>query len=190
MGDGGVVQTDALLAGYCKPGSGKIVLSKAILLPVGVWSNTLRRVRRGAYNVLETYAAPSRHAKGRQPASVGSTVSPSDITSPHRAIYEKLVQACALMYTSTKRETELTKRWRVTKGPMTLVDRGAVWEGWAAYVDRGIEMSAKERQGAVLSSGIIDGGVEKKMDEEALRRKREMDELMEEDENEDEEMAG
>ena len=51
-------------------------------------------------------------------------------------------------------------------------------------------MSAKERQGAVLSSGIIDEGVEKKMDEEALRRKREMDELMEEDENEDEEMAG
>lgn len=201
LGDGGVVETDALLVGYSKPGSGKIVLSKAIFLPVGVWTNTLRRVRRGAYTVLETYAVPASHPKYAarfQQGLFGAAPKLRDETgpNPHRFIYSKVAQAYALMSSSKNREHELTKRWRVTKGPMTRVERGAVWEGWAATLDKGIEMSARERMGAVVSSDLIDEGVEKKKgrdedEEERERRRKEIEELMDMDEDEesnDEEM--
>lgn len=197
-GDGGTVETDALLVGHSHPGSGKIVLSKAIFLPVGVWSNTLRRVRRGAYTVLESYLPSPSHPKvvnsTRQPFLASSVCSASLSTNPHHAVYQKLVQAYSLMAGSKDRERELTKRWRATPGPMTQHDRGAVWEGWGVTLVDGIEMNTVERRGALLSSGLIDEGVEKKgrvsgVDEDEVeRRRREIDELMEEDSAEDENM--
>lgn len=179
MGDNGVVQTDALLIGHCQPGSGKIVLSKAIFLPAGVWENTLRKVRNGKYEVLETYPAPATFHF----VNFGAKL--MERTGPHRSAYTKLAQAYSLMSNTRTREHDLTKRWRTSRGPTTLIDRGAVWEGWAVYVDKEIELSASERKGAVLSSGLIDEGVERKVDEEAMRRRREMDELMDEDDYED-----
>ncbi|KAF1939727.1 hypothetical protein EJ02DRAFT_496289 [Clathrospora elynae] len=192
MGNSGVSETDAFLVGHAKPGSGNIVLNKAIFLPVGVWENTLRRVRRGKYVVLETYPSPmSPYAKGAgsgQSVLFGPSAGDGGAaikTPPHQVVYEKLRQAYGFMASSRAREHDLTKRWRVTKGPMTLFDRGAVWEGWAVTLDRGIGMCAAERRGSLIMSGVIDEGVERKLDAEEERRRREMDELLAEDEDEE-----
>jgi hypothetical protein len=73
---------------------------------------------------------------------------------------------------------------------MTAVDRGAVWEGWAVTLDREIALDGKEREGAYSRSGFIDEGVEGKVDPEGERRRRVIDELLEEDEDEDADMEG
>jgi hypothetical protein len=185
----GSLETDALLLGHEEASTGKLVLSKAILLPVGVWSNTLRKVRSGRWSVLETYPSPFLNGtrKGKEKARESNC---------HAAVYEKLVQAYGLVISDAKRrEEELTKRWRVSRGPMTAVDRGAVWEGWGVYLDQGIAMSAVERKDALRSSaGGFSGNVEvlggqaSVYDDAdgAARRKKEMQELMDEDEVEDE----
>lgn len=168
-----IESTDALLLGHTHPGSGKIILSKAIFLPTSVWTNTLRRVRVGAYTVLETYVRPK--------LSFPSCFNPSTYpASPHHAIYTKLTHAYSLISSSSDRENDVTKRWRCTRGPMTMQDRGAVWEGWAAVLERGIEMTAEERRGAVVSLGIINGGMDRKGGDngEDDRRRREVDELI------------
>ncbi|XPT00605.1 hypothetical protein M3J09_009756 [Ascochyta lentis] len=199
MGNGGCVETDALLLGHEDGASGALVLSKALLLPVGVWENTLRKVQCGRWEVLETYGCPSSHVarskdndKGKGKEKVGTR------EGCHGAVYEKLAMAFALMKDSPlqAREELLTKRWRASRGPVTAFDRGAVWEGWAAYLDRGIEMSAVERVGAL--GRHVDEGFAREDDgddgdghwpygdrEEATRRRREMQELMDEDEEMD-----
>lgn len=192
MGNSGSALTDALLIGHCVPGSGKIVLNLAVFLPVGVWENTLRRVRKGAYSILETYPSPKARLGLGVHGEISSTAKDDGLATPHKAVYEKLAQAYSIMASARDREAQLTKRWRTSKGPMTLVDRGAVWEGWAAVLDRGIEMSARERKGALLHSGLVDEGVEGKRrfgGAEAERRRREIEELLEEEEMDvDEEM--
>jgi hypothetical protein len=175
MGNGGVPETDALLLGYSHPGSGKIMLSRAIFLPVGVWSNTLERVRKGKYSVLETYPGPE--SKLYLP------------DGPHKTVYEKLKTAYSIMRSASNREEDLTKRWRVTKGPMTPVERGAVWEGWAVVLDTEVSLDRGERRGAFLSSTLIDEGTGRNVDPEAERVRREIEELLEEDE-EDEDIEG
>ncbi|KAJ4365257.1 hypothetical protein N0V83_008876 [Neocucurbitaria cava] len=203
LGDGGVTQTDAMLVGYAQPGSGKIVLSSAFFLPVGVWKNMLRRVTKGAYHVLETYAGPEAQSK-LDPSTLlgsqygkGSGMGPhdaakemDDTTIPHRTAYSKLAQAYAIMTTAKNREEELTKRWRATKGLMMRYDRGAVWEGWAATLDRGIEMTAKDRIGAFVDRWLIDEGTDNKPlrteeDYEMERRRKEVEEELEAWENGD-----
>jgi hypothetical protein len=170
LGDNDAIETDAFLIGYTHPRSGKIVLSTALFMPVGCWANSLNRVRKGAYKVLETYPAL------RQPRA-------------HKAVYEKLAQAYGIMRSKT-REDELTKRWRASQGPMTQRERGAVWEGWAAVLDREIEMGKKDREGAILSSCLIDEGVDgQRRGPEEERRWREIEELLEEEDwDEDVEM--
>lgn len=79
-----------------------------------------------------------------------------------------------------KRERELTKRWRVSKGRMTGSERGAVWEGWGVEVDREVSLSREERSGAVLHDRIIYG--ESEADKERERRRREIEEMLEEEE--------
>ncbi|KAF2035468.1 hypothetical protein EK21DRAFT_54177 [Setomelanomma holmii] len=175
LGDNHAIETDAFLLGYTTPGTGKVELSKALFMPVGCWTNTLRRVRKGAYKVLETYLAPSTE-RGL----------PAGCTShPHKVVYEKLAQGYNIMRSSCTspqaREDLMTKRWRASPGPMTQRDRGAVWEGWGVTLDRGMEMGAGERKGALLSSWLVDEGVDKRVDEEAERRRRELEELMEEE---------
>ncbi|KAF2625322.1 hypothetical protein BU25DRAFT_492965 [Macroventuria anomochaeta] len=194
MGNSGCAETDALLLGHEEVGSGKLVLSKAILVPVGVWENTLRKVRSGRWSVLETYACPSSHpakGKGKGKERTGDRAE----KGCHRAVYDKLAQAYGMMTgLPAVREELLTKRWRVSRGPMTIYDRGAVWEGWGAFVDRGIEMSAAEREGAVKSEVEVSGKVEDGGmgdgyapygDAEKERRRREVEELMDEDEDEE-----
>ncbi|KAF1928565.1 uncharacterized protein M421DRAFT_62859 [Didymella exigua CBS 183.55] len=188
MGDSGCIETDALMLGHEDSSSGKLILSKAILLPVGVWENTLRKARAGRWSVLETYACPSSHpAKGKGKRKVGD-----ENKGCHGFVYDKLVQAYSMISSAPEvRENELTKRWRTSPGPMTSFDRGAVWEGWGVYVDRGVEMSVDERNDAMkseaeavpkagASSSSEDYGPYRETDE-ALRRKREMEELMDED---------
>ena len=106
----------------------------------------------------------------------------------HRAVYDKLAQAYGMMSVDAEaREEELTKRWRVSRGPMTGCDRGAVWEGWGVVVDREVSMSRVERQGAMKSEAGASGGtgneavgeVDRDVDE-ARRRQQEMEELMDE----------
>lgn len=167
--------TDAILLGHEDGQTGALVLSKAILLPVGVWENTLRKVRAGKWSVLESYICPRAHpgldTKGKGKSEEGAA------RGCHRAVYDKLEQACGMMRErADEREELLTKRWRVAPGPMTSFDRGAVWEGWGAYVDRGVEMSAAERVGAwrLDQTGL---------DEE---RRREIEELIREDEEREE----
>jgi hypothetical protein len=191
MGNNGATETDAFLVGHLHPGSAKLVLSRAIFMPVGVWENTLTRVRKGKYDVLETYAATASHPKLK---GNGPSYRFPEGMGAHEAVYKKFAQVYNIMRSSTDRERDLTKRWRATKGPMTQRDRGAVWEGWAVCLDREIEMGAEERRGAFLSSGLIDEGVHRKAGgvvvgtvdhEEVERRRREMEELMEEDEDEE-----
>jgi hypothetical protein len=160
-------ETDAFLLGYSQAGSGNIVISRGIFLPAGVWTNALERVRKDKYEVLETYYGP------RAPIAIWSDPRKR---VPHKAAYSKISQAFALI-SPRKREEELTKRWRVTPGPMTATDRGAVWEGWAVTLDKGIEMGVKEREGAlVLSPLIIEGETE--VDVEKERRRKEIEELL------------
>lgn len=179
MGNKGCIETDALILGYEDAKTGALVLSKAILLPMGVWENMLRRARNRHCTVLETYPHPSMHpdkpkGKGKEKADQSASEE-----GCHRAVYDKLAQAYGMINAAPKgREEELTKRWRVNKGPMTSSDRGAVWEGWGVYVDRGIEMSASERQDALK---FKEGFWPYSSAEEAERRRKEIDEMIEED---------
>ncbi|KZM20111.1 hypothetical protein ST47_g8771 [Ascochyta rabiei] len=198
VGNDGRMETDALLLGHEDAAGGALVLSKALFLPVGVWENTLRKVRGGRWSVLETYGCPSTHpakGKGKARAGVGGTGREAEC---HGAVYGKLATAYALMRGSppAAREELLTKRWRVSRGPLTALDRGAVWEGWAAYIDQDIKMSAIERKGAMgrdvngAAAKVEDGDVRDgywpcSKDGEAARRRREMEELMDEDEDMD-----
>jgi hypothetical protein len=163
---GNAAETDAFLLGYAQPGGGKIVLSRGIFLPAGVWKNALERVRKDKYECIENYMGPK----------APSLYWDDPLRRiPHRSSYNKIVQAFSLISKSRNREYELTKRWRVTPGPMTATERGAVWEGWGVTVDRGIEMGEKEREGALNLNGCIDGEEE---DVEKERRRREIEELL------------
>ncbi|KAI4937159.1 uncharacterized protein J4E92_001887 [Alternaria infectoria] len=164
LGDSGVAETDAFLLGYTHPKSGKITLNRAVFLPLGVWANAQDRVRKGHYQVLESYAAPN----GRP-------------SVPHRAAYEKVKQAYEMMIMGSPvaRERELTKRWRASRGRMTATQRGAVWEGWAVEVDREIALNKEDRKGAFVQNALVDG-VDENSDE--ARRRREIEELLETDE--------
>lgn len=199
-GDAGKLETDALLLGTCELGSGRIEISKAIMLPCGVWRNTLRRVQRGAYKVLETYmnptitpasAAAAAMRRAAASSASGSADAPPRAIHPHAAIYNKLLMAYNLMNkmcgTAADREKWHTKRWRASRGPMTAVQRGAVWEGWGLQVDVGIVMEARERVGALRSCDLVDWGVEKRESAEEAARRRELEELMAEEEGEDDE---
>lgn len=177
LGDNGVAETDAFLLGYTHPKSGKITLNRAVFLPLGVWANAQDRVRKGHYQVLESYAAPDRRP-----------------SIAHRAAYEKVKQAYEMMIMESPvaRERELTKRWRASRGRMTATQRGAVWEGWAVEVDREIALGKEDRKGAFVQNALVDG-VDENSDE--ARRRREIEELLEtdeawdyeEDENDDDE---
>jgi hypothetical protein len=164
LGNDSVAETDAFLLGHTHPKSGKITLNRAIFLPLGVWTNAQDRVRKGNYTVLESYVAPNR--------------APS---VPHRAVYEKAKQAFEMMIVGSPaaRERELTKRWRTSKGRMTATERGAIWEGWAVEIDREIAMSREDRKGAFVQNALVDG-IDENSDE--MRRRREIDELLETDE--------
>ena len=192
MGNGGCAETDALLLGH-ENASGSLVLTKAILLPVGVWENTLRKVRSGRWGVVETYACPSSQPATGKGKGKGKAPVCGEGKGCHAAVYDKLAHAYGMMNAAPAvREVELTKRWRVSRGPMTSCDRGAVWEGWGVYVNREIEMSAAEREGALRSElkasvkvddgGVGDGYGPYSDDMEAEKRRKEMEELMDEDE--------
>ncbi|KAF1839234.1 hypothetical protein BDW02DRAFT_487279 [Decorospora gaudefroyi] len=173
LGNLGGAETDALLMGHSQPGSGRIILTSAIFLPMGVWENTLGRVRKRKFRVVESYLGPQspHYALGTKPQD-----------TPHFAAYSKLEYAFNLMTSSDAREDDLTKRWRVSKGPMTAMDRGSVWEGWAATIDRPLTLERQEREGAMSLSDVINHAVERRQDGEKARRRRELEELMEEEE--------
>ncbi|KAG9190675.1 hypothetical protein G6011_08763 [Alternaria panax] len=164
LGNNGCAETDAFLLGHTHPISGKITLSRAVFLPLGVWTNAQDRVRKGKYRVLESYIAPTRGT-----------------SAPHRAVYERLRQAYGTMKTGSPaaRERELTKRWRTSRGRMKETERGAVWEGWAVDIDREIAMNKEDRTGAFVQDALIDGI---NGDSEEARRRKEIDELLETDE--------
>ncbi|KAK3216346.1 hypothetical protein GRF29_8g3027698 [Pseudopithomyces chartarum] len=176
--------TDCMLLGYTKPETGEITFSKAIFLPTNVWENMLRRVQRGHAQVLESYRPPPNHP--RFVASRGTLRNPDEVKGPHRYVYTKLEQIYNLMTSCEDREEELTKRWRISPGPMTGRKRGAVWEGWGLYVDRPIEMGYEERHG--VGSTVrrsMDGkrgfGLSESEWQYKLRSMRELDEMLEEE---------
>ncbi|KAF2848932.1 hypothetical protein T440DRAFT_400145 [Plenodomus tracheiphilus IPT5] len=179
LGDNNALETDALLLGHCIPGTHTITLSRAIFLPTGIWQNLLRRVRTGGWEVLEMYPSGVLAAGGKRKDrfAVRDRV-------PHMAAYAKLEGVWGFMCQGGgEREEGITKRWRVSRGPMTLVERGSVWEGWGVGVDRGVEMGRWEREGAVKYSAWIDEGrAERSLDEEGRRRKREIEEWLAEEE--------
>lgn len=182
--------TDCLILGYTKPETGILELSKAIFLPTGIWENILRRVQRGHAQVLETYAPPPNHP--RFVVNKGILRNPDDIKGPHKFVHTKLTQIFALMTSCSNREQELTKRWRITPGPMTAKARGAVWEGWGLFVDRPVELSYEERHGVgSIVSRSMDGkrgfGLSESEWKEKERRTRELDEMLEEDEEDSDE---
>ncbi|KAL6707217.1 hypothetical protein ACN47E_004764 [Coniothyrium glycines] len=168
--------TDALLLGTCRPGSSAIVLHRAIFLPLGVWHNVLGKVQRGKWCVLETYAAAcAKYASGEEGRDGAG--------GPHRAAYDKLAFALGIMRVRD-REKGVTKRWRVTRGAMSYVERGAVWEGWGVVLDREVCLSSGERRGAVVRVGIVDS-VGIVGDEEEERRRKEVEDLVEGDDEDD-----
>lgn len=184
LGDNHSNTTDAFMLGYTDDelsDSSTIDLSKALFLPTGCWTNVIGKVQRGKWKVLETYQSPAPppiHPKLVKPLGKPSLpVKNPLLKTPHHAAYTKLSTAFNMMQTPSPRhrEASMTKRWRATPGPMSLRDRGAVWEGWGAVVDKGINMSAKEREGA-LAIG--------RRSKEEERIERELEELMEwEEEN-------
>ncbi|KAJ4988169.1 hypothetical protein SVAN01_06265 [Stagonosporopsis vannaccii] len=181
MGNKGCIETDALMLGYEDVKTGSLLLTRAILLPMGVWENTLRRARGGHWTILETYANPLTYSEGSKGKGKEKAAESASSKGCHRAVYDKLAQAYGMITTTPKgREEELTKRWRVTRGPMMSCDRGAVWEGWGVYVDRGIEMSASEREDALKLGEKFWPYKDVK---EAERRRKEIDELIEEDDD-------
>ncbi|KAH8730151.1 hypothetical protein GQ44DRAFT_607365 [Phaeosphaeriaceae sp. PMI808] len=172
------VETDAILLGYTQPGSGKITLTRALFMPMGMWQNTLRQVQKGAYQALETYMPGAEHVAAGTNRLVGKG-------RAHSAAYAKLAEVYGIMRGSVRREEEVTKRWRASKGVMTRRDRGAVWEGWGVTLDKAIEMSVGEREGAKMSSWLVDEGVDKRTaveEDERANRMRELEALMEEEE--------
>ncbi|KAF1976105.1 hypothetical protein BU23DRAFT_60807 [Bimuria novae-zelandiae CBS 107.79] len=175
--------TDCLVLGYTHPSTGILTLSKAIFFPTTIWPNVLRRVQRGHAEVLETYTPPPNHP--RFVAHRGTLRNPDDVTGPHKFVYEKLSQVYSVMAGCGDREEEVTKRWRTTKGPMTAIGRGSVWEGWGVTLDCPVEMGYEERHGAgVRVAKSLDGARGWGLSEEGMRekerREREIDELLEE----------
>jgi hypothetical protein len=160
--------TDALILGYIQPGDTEIVLTRAIFLRVDIHTSLLRRVQRGGWRVLESYACP-----------MASTSNSSSKSAQAHAL-SKLRTAWHLMASTQDRERDVTKRWRVTPGPMTTEkgSRGAVWEGWAFTLDRIIGLSGEEREGAVVQVEV--GG---EVDVGELVRRREMDALIDGEED-------
>jgi hypothetical protein len=177
--------TDCLILGYTHPKTGILKLSKAIFFPTSIEENMRRRIQRNHAVVLEAYGPPPNHP--RFAAKTGTLRNPDEVQGPHKFVHDRLAQVFALMTESEDRERELTKRWRSTPGPMTAKGRGSVWEGWAVYVDRPVEMGYEERHGP---GGVVhkslDGlrGYGLTAEEWALRemRRREIAEMIEEDE--------
>ncbi|USP76764.1 uncharacterized protein yc1106_04038 [Curvularia clavata] len=166
LGNGGCAETDAILIGSVKPGSGEIQINRAVFLPMGIWPRISEMAREKRGYTVETFL---EHASGQKGV-------------PHQVAYEKLKQAYNFIIRKPDdvRERELTKRWRVTNGPMTETKRGAIWEGWAAVVDREIKITKPERTGAVMFDSLINGRDEAWLEKEA--RLRELEALMEEEE--------
>jgi hypothetical protein len=171
--------TDCLILGYTRPGTGVLKLSRAIFLPVGVWENTLRRVRLGKFSVLETYVPPLTHP--RFVAHKGTLTSPEQLRSPHKSLHDKLGLIYGFMANCVDREEELTKRWRATPGPLTETKRGAVWEGYGVYVDRDIEVRREERKGALVVASVDKPVAEAAKNEDEERRRKEIEELLDEE---------
>lgn len=174
LGDGGCAETDAFLLGHVFPGSGEIQLTRAVFLPMGVWRPTQNRVRKDRTLLLETYVAQSdRMSNGNSGVA-------------HRAAWEKLKQAYDFMIPrpAAVREDKLTKRWRVSKGPMTATRRGAVWEGWGVVIDKEIKMRKEDRPDVMSFQPVIDGPDQAYIEKEA--RRMELEALMEEEEEEEE----
>lgn len=191
MGNAGAIETDAILIGHAQPKSGKIVLSKALFLPVGVWENTVRRVSKGKYTFLETYSPDWENGKPLKRKDIrraGDELPEDRVKTSHEIAYDILTAAYNIMRSSEDREAELTKRWRATTGPMTAKDRGAVWEGWGVTLDRGFEMDAQARKDAVVTNYLVDLGVEskKEVDPEEAAVWQEIEDMLEEDEREGE----
>lgn len=186
--------TDAMMLGYENAKTRALVLDKAILLPMGVWDNLLRKVRDHRWTVLETYVCPKLHPLGEKEKGKGKAVESGGVMGCHRAAYQKLVYAYGMIDASPiAREEKLTKRWKINRGAMTNYDRGSVWEGWGVYVDRGLEMSAAERKDALLGveeekarrarAGNSGEELDPNSDEyEVERRRKEIEELIEEEE--------
>jgi hypothetical protein len=183
LGNDGITETDALMIGHTHPGSGKIILTKAIFMPVGVWANTLNRVQREQASMLETYSPHPNHPGLKNKQMIGKGTGTIGKGVCHAAIYSKLQTAYNLMRapSARAREQQLTKRWRASKGPMTQRDRGAVWEGCGVTLDKGIEMSKADREGAYVWSWIVDEGTHKKVNltEEEREHEKRMRELEE-----------
>ncbi|KAF2704851.1 hypothetical protein K504DRAFT_506813 [Pleomassaria siparia CBS 279.74] len=130
--------SDATLLGWLTPSTGAIELTHAILLPVSAFSNYIRRVATGKYEVIESYPTPH-----------GVHFGGSD--TPHRTSYQLLKQAYTIMSSCSNREAELTKRWRATQGSMVHNNfRGSVWEGYAATLDKPLQLTCADRQGAFM----------------------------------------
>ncbi|KAF2013861.1 hypothetical protein BU24DRAFT_248834 [Aaosphaeria arxii CBS 175.79] len=159
-------RTDAVMLGHFFEPTGEIRLSHAMFLPAQINTVLLRRVRNGDCTVLETYSRNSF------PGAAGNNG-----VDAHRLAYDRLVQAAGLMTSSKDREGELTKRWRAS-GRGLAGNRGAVWEGWAAYVDKEIGLSASEREGAFRLGAT---GEESRYGLKSARME-EMDALLDDDE--------
>ncbi|KAJ4294499.1 hypothetical protein N0V90_008190 [Kalmusia sp. IMI 367209] len=168
--------TDCLILGYTHPSTNVFSLSRAIFLPANIWDNILTRVRRNHAEVLETYAPPPNHPRFRTEKK--QLKNPEDVRGPHRYVYEKLVQIFGMMTKSREgeeREEALTKRWKTGKGLMTERRRG-VW----------VELGAEERRGpgCTVNQRLNENDKLSEGEAEKERRRREIDELLDEEEDE------
>ncbi|KAH4259071.1 hypothetical protein HBI04_109160 [Parastagonospora nodorum] len=172
LGDDYHIETDALMLGHTIPGSGEITLERALFMPLGCWTNTVKRVRASHADVLESY-----------PSSFGyNGINLGEPKPCHLAAYTKLSQALSFMVSAPKaREELLTKRWRVTPGPLTQIDRGAVWEGWGVSIGRPIGMTRAEREGVMRMKWVIDDGSERVRSVEEEEKWKEMEDFMDEE---------
>jgi hypothetical protein len=187
--------TDCLILGYTHPATGVLKLSKAIFFPTSIGENLRRRIQRHHAVVIEAYLPPQNHP--RYAAGKGTLRNPDEVQGPHKFVHDKLTQVFALMTGCEDREREFTKRWRSTPGPMTARERGSVWEGWAVYVDRPVEMGYEERHGpGCVVRKSLDGRKGYGLSEEdwALRERRRLEvaQMIAEDEEDvsDEEDGG
>ncbi|CAI6338559.1 unnamed protein product [Periconia digitata] len=176
--------TDCIILGRTIPGSHRLELEKAIFLPAHMFDRIRELSRKGKWRIAESYPCPTEH-----PASCihGHSLyskyanTPDDIQGSHRILYGKVLQAYNLMTQCSDREEELTKRWRVTKGPLLSRDRGSIWEGWGVYVDRPIEMFGAERKGAMQFERTDPPDMNDPEEIYEEMRRKEIDEMIEED---------
>lgn len=136
------VDADAIMLGTFQPETGEYEFSTAMFFNRRVREALFRGVEKLQWSLSVAFQAQSNldgfHSNPRFTFQA----------DPHRRAFARLNQAFSLITgAGGMRDHVLTKRWRVSQSDCRKGNRGAIWEGFALGVDRGISMTHKHRRG-------------------------------------------